>query len=280
MINFQPQTQIINGCKHNQKKYTWRCQSKTNKLKPVRVLAVFCAIFIGMQANAQMATFDATNAAKQIELFNQGKQQLEAVTKQLDFFADINKTAQDTLKQLGKLTKISVPFVNRKGFDQALAKNQSCLMPNFKDLIPNFSTTNAKIPDLCGGRNLYRDNYFIKNKQDYERLPNKEKEVIKEKIKEKRNNLNKDTLEKALAQGDLALQQTTDFQSAINELETASDDATDLASHLAVIAKIGLLNARAQNQTNQILSSLLKLQATNNLSGLAADEIASETATK
>ncbi len=249
-------------------------------IKPVRVLAVFSVLFMGIQANAQMATFDATNAVKQIELFNQGKEQLDTLTKQLDYFKDLNKTGQDTLKTLGNVGKISVPFINRKGFDASLLKNQSCLMPNFKDLIPNFSTTNAKIPDLCGGRNIYRDNYFIKNKQDYDRKPRSEQILINKAISERRNNLHKDTLEKALAQGDLTLQQTTDFQSAINELETASDDATDLNSHLAVLAKIGLLNARGQNQTNQLLSTMLKFQATANLSGMSPVEMASDTAIK
>ncbi len=230
-------------------------------------------------ANAQMATFDATNAAKQIELFNQGKEQLDTLTKQLDYFKDMNKTGQDMLKTIGKVGKINVPFVNSQTFDKLIAKNQSCLMPDFKSLMPSLNSYNPKLPDLCGGRSLYRDNFFIKP-QEYNQKTSSEKESIQSQITEKRNNLYLDNIEKSLAQGDIAVQQNTDLTNAINELESSADSAVDQNERLAVQNKILLLQIRATNQTNQLLATMLKLDSANKLAQLPPAIKPATTATK
>ena len=205
-------------------------------------------------ANGAMAVFDSAALTKLAE-------QVTNLTKQLEELKAVNDFLQDQLDAIGEMGQITLPSLDLAKLGKRLKEDMECLKPDFSKLMPNVDFEDIEWDSICDGGRAYRDSLFI-SKDDYELLPDWEaKRDARREIEERRDRIHEDAATKALAQADIATADVEKTKDAADELEQSANAAKTQNQRLAVIAKGQAALIKAQAQTNQILATLLKVQA-------------------
>jgi DNA repair exonuclease SbcCD ATPase subunit len=233
------------------------------------VVAGILLIAMPHHAHAAWPVTDATAIAKATE-------QLNAMKEQLDKLNEMKEQVDEQIKAIGKYGKIALPIINAAKMGNQLKKDMQCLMPDWKELIPELKLEEQMF-SICDRSQFYRDNLWVDpvkvggepvvdgsgwsdpnapKKTDWQAI-NK----ARNKVKNFRQGIIFDATSKGLAQGDQANETVEQTAGAIEDLQAALDSATDQNSRLAAIGQGQVVVATAQNQTNQLLAQLLKVMS-------------------
>ena len=229
---------------------------KTMKARPgFALLLAFVLFSAPPPANGAMAVFDSAALSKLAD-------QVTSLTKQLEELKAVNNFLQDQLDAIGEMGKITLPSFDLAKLGQRLKQDLECLKPDFSKLMPKVDFKDVEWGSICDGGRAYQSSLFI-NKEDYDLLPDWEaKKEARRDIRERRERIHEDATTKALAQADIATADVEKTKDAADELEQSANAAKTQNDRLAVIANGQVALIKAQAQTNQILATLLKVQAT------------------
>jgi len=227
-----------------------------------------------ISAQAAMTVNDPALIAKAAEQFNKMQEQLQKLN-------EMKRTLNDQIEAIGKLGKITLPIINIAKLGNQLKKDMQCLMPNFKELIPELKLEEHHF-SICDKSRFYRDNLWIDpikvggesvfgnpttgeggwsdpdqtSAHDYRLW-----EAARNRVKKVRQAIIQDAVSNGLAQGDKGLENSKDNSEAIDDLQSSVDAAETEQQRLATIAQGQVVMARISNQRNQLLSQLLKVSS-------------------
>lgn len=225
-----------------------------NKVLAYGFTAILCLTPI--TAYAAWTVFDPSAVAKLTE-------QLKKAQEQIAKLQEIKNGIQDQIKAIGEATQIVIPTLNLDKLTESLNKTIGCSLINpdeLKAMMPSLKMEEFNIESVCQGKQVYQ-NILFGSPKEFDKLDYNQTSALSNRIRIRRNQLLTNTTAKSLAFADKQLLDAQTLSESAQELDHAAKTVEDVNHHLAVIAKGQVMLLQAQNQTNQLLSMLLKLQA-------------------
>lgn len=225
--------------------------------KPVLAAMGICmsGALVAVAAWAAQPVFDAEGVAKATETINELKKHGEVL-------AEGNKLMQGNIDAVGAKTTLVIPGLDIPKIRRQLNADMQCLMPNFESLMPAVEFDNIEFGSICNGRNTYEQTLtFNPEGENVAQMTPRQREVVRNQVRERREMVFNDVVLKSMAQGDTAITAANEVNEAATRLAGEADAATDLNSRMAVTNQGLVILIRAQAQTNMLLAQLLKLQA-------------------
>jgi hypothetical protein len=167
------------------------------------------------------------------------------------------------LDAIGEAGKVAVPFVNGQKVLKRLNRSWGCLVLGADDLkraMPGLDFSEIDLGSICGARDFYKKGLFIDPEQ-FKNLSPYQREKLILLFKKRRENVASESVLRALGTATTALEANKEYNASIEDLKSAVDGTNTQNERLAVIASGQVLIAQGIAQTNQLLSQLLKLQA-------------------
>ena len=227
-------------------------------------VAALAAALAATAAFAAQPVFDSQGAANAAKQINEMKRQLGALQA-------ANQALTDQLAAMGVGSTIELVTLDPEEFKRQIARGVQCLLPDLENLMPDVSFETVLIGDLCQRAELYEQTIIV-DPAGLEHRSAQERELIRVKVRGRREAVLQDSVIKGLAAGDSGAHESARLNEAADRLSLKADAAGNINERLAVIAKGHVLQIRATAQNNQLLAHLLKQQsawyATN---GLAID---------
>ena len=216
---------------------------------------------------AAMSVYDQASLAKASEIFNKTKEQIEEIQ-------GVRKTVDEQFRAIGALGRITLPMVNAGKLARQLKNDVQCLLPDFKNLMPNigFEDVNFSICDRSAHymNALWLDPATVADtfkkragtaKQIMTRQQFRDLSRARETVRRNRQENLVQTLSKGLAQADKALENSRENSAAIDDLEASAEEAQDAQTRMAVTSMTGIIQARIQNQQLQIMAQQLRVMS-------------------
>lgn len=230
-------------------------------------------------AQAAMAVLDSTMVAKAVEQIKEAKAQLaaelEQLTKlkeQLAFLNDISQFMNKVSDAIGAVTHITLPIPNIEKMAAQIKSDARCLMPDGAGW--GITTTDLNLASICESSSKYRDALFV-GQSKLKDLPFNEQAAARRIAAARRSALLADTSVRALAQGDVQIEQAAQLNTAADTLQSDLGNAETVQDRLHLAVQAQILQARATASQNQILAQMLRLQAAGQIvAGLPADATA------
>jgi hypothetical protein len=126
--------------------------------------------------------------------------------------------------------------------------------------MPGLDFSEIDLGSICGARDFYKKGLFI-DPADLNSLTNRQRTNLKKLILRRRENVASESVLRALGTATTALEINKEYNASIEDLKSAGDGANTQNERLAMIASGQVLIAQGIAQTNQLLSQLLKLEA-------------------
>lgn len=229
-------------------------------------LAVAGLLVLGVPAaQAAMAVFDSAAVAKAIEQLKELKaqlatemEQLAELKQQVSFLNEITGFVNDLSDSVGDIISISLPIPNILQMAAQINSDMRCLMPD--GMSWGIELSDLNLASICETSSKYRDALFVNDDELSSEAFVKSEEAWA-KINERRTALLEDTAVRALAQGDVQLQQASEINEAADQLQDDLAGAKTVQDRLHVTAQAQILHARAMASQNQILAQQLRLMA-------------------
>lgn len=202
---------------------------------------------------AAMATFDAAAVAE-------AKKHLTAMEEQFQVLNEQKKALEDTAKTIGRLGKVVLPYTNLKKLKSQLKNDAQCLLPDLGDLMPSLEFEDIEF-SICNQGELYL-NVLWTTPEILKELDFEQQGTVKNKILQRRENLLVDTVSNALAQSDSTQKNVDDLNTTADQIERNTGDSEELKQLIASMNQGQAALLRALAQQNQILSQILRVNAT------------------
>jgi len=244
------------------------------------ILAGTALLAVGAQpAYATMAVIDVKNIAesqKQLsalreqigtleDQLNTAKENLSVVTDQLDVLRETKTTIDSTLSSIGEVGNISIPSLNFTTLAGNVASDMSCLVPDYKSLMPSIKMENVSFGSICERGSAYKSGLVVTPDSLREAETWDETITIQEKISDNRIATISDATFKGLAQSDAAHETAAKTLETAQEYKAAGKSAETVQARLQVLIELEVAQLATQAQTNQLLSQILKLHASQTL---------------
>ena len=216
---------------------------------------------------AAMAVIDVkglSEAQKQVSALQKQldnmKERLKVVTEQLDTLKNVRQTVDDTLASIGEIGHLSVPSLNFSELAQSIASDKSCLIPDYKSLMPSIDLDNVDLGSICDRGTAYKTG-LIATPEKLKTGSWEEKAAIQKAVQENRTSTVTDVTFKGMGQADQALETASQTLNTAQDYKQAGASAKDMNGRLQVLIEIGVAQLTTQAQTNQLLAQLLKVQS-------------------
>lgn len=222
------------------------------------------AFLTPITAFAAWTVFDPTAVAKLTETIKLAKEQISKLQ-------EIRTGIQDQVEAIGEATQINIPSLNLEKLTGNLKETLNCTLINpddFKAMMPSLNMEDFSIKSVCQGKKVYQ-NILFGSPEEFAKLTSDQRSALSAKIRIRRSQLLTNTTTKSLAFADKQLLDSSTLSESAEELDYAASTAKNTNDRLAVIAKGQVMQLQAQAQTNQLLAMLLKLQASQTVTGLA-----------
>ncbi|NMM43929.1 hypothetical protein HH303_05545 [Rhodospirillaceae bacterium KN72] len=210
-------------------------------------------LIVAVPASAEYPTHDAV-AIEQL------RKALEAANKQIEQLTEMVSTLQSQLDAVGAAGQITLPVFNMAKIGSQLRQDAQCLLPDLTKLMPSLDFEDISFGSICDRSSVYRQTLWI-DPSDKNALPFGEQTDLRAEVNTRRENILVDVTSKALAQGDMAADTAVQLNEAADEYETNVRATQQSNERLNLIAQGQVMTARALAQQNQILATMLKLQA-------------------
>ena len=239
------------------------------RLKSACLTSVLVAMVVASTpSHAAMAVIDVkglSEAQKQVTALNKQldnlKDQLKVATDQLDTLKKVRQTATDTLSSIGEMGNISVPSLNFNELAQSIVSDKSCLIPDYKSLMPSIEMEDMDFGSICDRGAAYKSG-LIATPEKLKTGSWEEKAAIQKAVTENRTSTVTDVTFKGMGQADQALETASKTLETAQDYKKAGGAAEDMNGRLQVLIEIGVAQLTTQAQTNQLLAQLLKVQST------------------
>lgn len=226
-------------------------------------VAFSLVLFAPAPANAAMAVFDGTAIGKAIEQIKIAKEQvvnqleqLKELQKHFEIFSEIKGLMNEVNKTMGEVGSISLPIPNVEKMGNQTRNNLGCLIP--KTPAWGIKQDDWDFGSVCNLSKSYQSALFVSPKA--EGTPHERKMMVME-AEARRMALLEDTVSRALAQADVQVKHSEDEAKAADDLQGALNRAETVQDRLHVVGQINLAQMRQQTATNQLLATIIKLQA-------------------
>ena len=208
---------------------------------------------VSIPAGAEYPVIDASALEK-------ATQQLSEMKKQLEELQAFNDKLQAQLNAIGEAGQITVPLFNMAKVGSQLRQDAQCLIPDLSKLMPSVSFEDINFGSICEAASAYRQTLWV-DPVTKRNLRYSERQKLREELEQRRENILVDITSKALAQGDIAADTALQLNEAADEHERNVQATTQSNERLNLIPQGQVMIARGIAQQNQILATMLKLQA-------------------
>ncbi len=223
----------------------------------IRAAILTLILLVGLPVTgwATMAVFDGAAIAKLTDQLSKLQQQISAIV-------DVKNKVQEQIDAIGKLGQITLPSLNLDKLGGTIIRDLQCLKPDFSKLMPSIDLKDIKINSICGGSALYRDALWVDPDKVVKITTWQDRQVLLDGVHERRERLFTDTIAKALAHSDVAARDVEQTNDVANEVESSLRSSVNSRTSLQAIGQGQVAIIRALAKQNQLLSQLLKVQAT------------------
>jgi hypothetical protein len=236
--------------------------------------ATLFVVATGSSSQAAMLVIDTSNLAQaqkevaalqsQLETAKSQlstlKQSLQVATDQLNKLKEMKSVADDTLSSIGEMGNISIPSINFDSLASSIASAKSCLVPDYKSLMPSINTDNMSFGSICDRTTAYSSG-LITRKESLQTGSWEEKKEVLKGISTNRVNTITDASVKGLAEADQAIETADETLETAQDYKQAGEGAADMNARLQVLIEVSVAQLTAQTHTNQLLAQLLKVQS-------------------
>lgn len=188
------------------------------------------------------------------------KESLEVATDQLKKLQEVKKVADDTFSAIGEMGHITIPSINFKSLANSIASAKSCLVPDYKNLMPSVDLENMSFSSICDRSSAYSSGLITKKESLQTGSWAEKKEVLKG-IQTNRVNTITDASVKGLAQADQAIETADETLETAQDYKKAGESAADMNARLQVLIEVNVARLVAQSHMNQLMAQMLKVQA-------------------
>ena len=215
--------------------------------------SVAALLTVSIPAWAEYPVIDASALEK-------ATQQLSEMKKQLEELQAFNDKLQAQLNAIGEAGQITVPLFNMAKVGSQLRQDAQCLIPDLSKLMPSVSFEDINFGSICEAAAAYRQTLWV-DPTTKRSLRYSERQKLREELEQRRENILVDITSKALAQGDIAADTALQLNEAADEHERNVQATKQSNERLNLIPQGQVMIARGLAQQNQILATMLKLQA-------------------
>ncbi|NMM46488.1 hypothetical protein HH303_18500 [Rhodospirillaceae bacterium KN72] len=215
--------------------------------------SVAALLTVSIPAGAEYPVIDASALEK-------ATQQLSEMKKQLEELQAFNDKLQAQINAIGEAGQIAVPIFNMAKVGSQLRQDAQCLVPDLSKLMPSLSFEDVNFGSICEAASAYRQTLWV-DPETKRGLRYSERQKLRKELEQRRENILVDITSKALAQGDIAADTALQLNEAADEHERNVKATRQSNERLNLIPQGQVMIARGLAQQNQILATMLKLQA-------------------
>lgn len=188
------------------------------------------------------------------------KESLEVATDQLKKLQEVKKVADDTFSAIGEMGHITIPSINFKSLANSIASAKSCLVPDYKKMMPSVDFEDMSFSSICDRSSAYSSGLITKT-ESLRTGSWEEKRDVLDGIHKNRINTITDASVKGLAQADEAIETADETLETAQDYKKAGETASDMNARLQVLIEVNVARLVAQSHMNQLVAQMLKVQS-------------------
>lgn len=187
-------------------------------------------------------------------------EQIQQMQDQLAMLTDMKSELEAQLKAFGEFGKIQIPTLNFTKISGQLTNNMTCLIPDYKKLMPSLENKEINLNSICSRGGAYKSGLVVHGNDLSGKTPTEQRAVVRD-IKEQRKTMVTDATTKGLAHADMALESSTETVKAAQELKNSAANTEDMNDRLQVVSETNIAILQGQAVTNQLLAQILKVNS-------------------